>query len=130
MSQSGEQVGGNNCCRMNFKQLAVFLPCLAGALAERIFYRKEQFRRFVKGVIGPINTQQDHEEKDGADSQPHCGWRSADGPEKQAEILPSPMSEARHRPHWMRMAGARTGVAATAHVGRVTENKYLLPEIM
>ncbi len=127
MSQGREQFGCNNGCRMYLKQLTVFSPCFAGALGERILHGKEQFRRFVERVISPIDTQQDHEEKGGTDSQPRRGWRSTDGPEKQTEILPPPMSEARHRPHWMGMAGARTGVAATAHVGRVPENKCILP---
>ena len=102
---------------MYLEQRALFSPCLSWTLVERILHGKEQFRRLVERVIHPIDTQQDDEEKGGTDSQPRRGWRSADGPEKQAEILPTPMSEARHRHYWMRMTGAGTGMAATAHVG-------------
>ncbi len=127
LGQGGEQFRCNNGRRMYLKQRAVFSPCLARALGECILHWKEQFRRFVERMICPIDTQQDHEEKDGADSQPHRGWGSADDPQKQAEILPPPMSEVHHRPQWMRMGGARAGAAATGHVGRVTENRYILP---
>ena len=130
LSQGGEQVRRNNGRRMRLEQRTVFSPRLAGMLAECMLHRKEQFRRFVKRVIRPIDTQQDHEKQEGADSQPCCGWRSADGTEKRAEILPSPMSEARRRPRWMRMAGARwTGVAARGHIGRVTKtDEFFLSE--
>ncbi len=97
---------------MYLEERTVFPPCLAGALHERILYRKEQFRRFVVRVIGPIDTQQDYEKQEGTDAEPHCGWRSADGLKKQAKILPPPMSEARHRPQWMRTAGARRTATA------------------
>lgn len=108
---------------MGLEQRPVFPPGLARALSESILHWKEQFRRFVERVIRPVDTQQNHEEKDGADSQLHRGWRSADNPEKRAEIPPPPMNEVRHRHQWMRVAGARTGVVATGHVGRVTENR-------
>ena len=116
LGQGGEQFRCNNGCRMHPKQRTVFSPCLARALGERVLHGKEQFRRFVERMIRPIDAQQDHEEKDGADSQPHRGGCSADGPEKQTKILPPPMSEARHRPRWMRMTGARMGMTTAAHV--------------
>ena len=117
---------------MCLEQRAVFLPRLAGILAECLLYWKEQFRRFIKRVIGPINPQQEDEKKEGTDSQLHRGWRSADGPEKRAEILPPPMNEACHRPHWVRMVRtSRVSVAARGHSGRVTKtDKFFLFEIV
>ena len=82
LGQGGQQFRCHNGCRMCLKQLTVFSPCLAGTLSERILHRKEQFRRFVERVIGPIDAQQDDEEKAGTDGQPCRWWRSADGPEK------------------------------------------------
>lgn len=116
---------------MDLKQCAVFLPCLAGILAERILHWEEQFRRFVERVIRPIDAQQNHEKQKGTDTQPCRGWRTADGPDKHAEILPPPMNEARHRPRWMSMAGtSQTGAAATGHVCRVTKtDEFFLPEV-
>lgn len=127
LSQGGEQFRCNNRRRMCLKQPAVFLPRFARTLRERIFHWKEQFRRFVEGVIGPIDPQQDHKEEECADSQLHRGRCSADGSEKQTEISPLPMSESCQRPQRMRIAGASTGVALTGHVGRVTENREILP---
>ena len=80
---------------MDLEQRTVLLPCLAGALHERVLYWKEQFRRFVEGMIGPIDTQQNHEEKAGADCQLHRERRLPYSSEKHAEILPLPMCEAR-----------------------------------
>ena len=67
---------------MCLKQPAVFLPRFTRTLAERIFHRKKQFRRFVESVIRPIDAQQDHKKQEGADSQPCRGWRLTDGPKK------------------------------------------------
>ena len=98
LSQGGKQFRCNDGCRMGLEQRAVFLPRLAGILAECLLHGKEQLRRFIERVIGPIDGQQDNEEKEDADSQPCRGWRSTDGPEKHAEIFPAPVHEARHRP--------------------------------
>ncbi len=68
MSQGREQFGCHNGCRMCLEQRAVFLPRLAGILAECLLYGKEQFRRFIKRVIGPIDPQQEDEKQEGADS--------------------------------------------------------------
>jgi hypothetical protein len=117
---------------MCLEQRTVFLPRLAGILAECLLHWKEQFRRFIKRVIGPIDPQQDDEKQEGADSKPCRGWRSTDSPEKRAEILPPPMNEACHRLHWVRMVRAsRAGVAARGHSGRVTKTeKFFLFEIV
>ncbi len=87
---------------MDLEKRSVFPPRLAGVFHESILHRKEQFRRFVERVIGPIDAQEDHEKQEGADSQLHRKWRSTDGSKKQAEILPPPMSEAHHRLQWVR----------------------------
>lgn len=98
LGQCGKQLRCNDGCRMGLEQRAVFLPRLAGILAERLLHWKEQFRRFIERVINPIDSQEDNEEQEYADSQPCRRWRSTDGPEKHAEILPAPVREARHRP--------------------------------
>ena len=82
LGQGGQQFRCHNGCRMCLKQRTVFSPGLAGTLGKRILHRKEQFRRFVECVIGPIDAQQDDEEKAGTDGQPCRWWRSADGPKK------------------------------------------------
>jgi len=117
---------------MYFEQRAVFTPRLAWIFAERLLHWKEQFRWFVEGMIGPIDTKQNHEEKAGADCQLYREWRLSDSSDKQAEILPLPVCKARRRPRVTRIAGASmTGAAARGHMGRVTKtDEFFLPKLI
>ncbi len=57
LRERGEQIRCDDGGRMLAEQRAVLAPGFKWLFVERIRQRKEDFRRFADGVIGPVHTE-------------------------------------------------------------------------
>lgn len=71
LSQRGKEAGGNDGCRVFFKERPIFTPGFPGAFVEGTFNGEKEFCRLADGMVGPIDGEEHDEQYDRAESKPH-----------------------------------------------------------